>query len=94
MPDGERSAGPALSPDRPCLAYLSLIDFVSDHEACEHLTVTDIEPAGDRTNLVMTVNPLHENTWTQEYRDHRGQRARQSRGGDQATHDVIGECAS
>ena len=54
------------------LAYLSLIDFVPDQEPYEHLTVVDIEPAGDRTNLVMTLDPLHEDTWTQEYRAHRG----------------------
>jgi uncharacterized protein YndB with AHSA1/START domain len=54
------------------LAYLSLIDFVPDHEPYEHLTVIDIEPAGDRTSLVMTLDPLHDETWTQEYRAHRG----------------------
>ena len=32
----------------------------------------DIEPAGDRTNVVMTVDPLHDETWTQGYRAHRG----------------------
>jgi uncharacterized protein YndB with AHSA1/START domain len=53
------------------LAYLSLIDFVPDQEPYEHLTVIDIEPAGERTNVVMTINPLHDETWTQEYRDHR-----------------------
>ena len=54
------------------LAYLSLIDFVPDHEAYEHLTTIDIEPAGDRTNVVMTVDPLHDETWTQQHRAHRG----------------------
>jgi uncharacterized protein YndB with AHSA1/START domain len=53
------------------LAYLSLIDFVPDQEPYEHLTVIDIESAGERTNVVMTINPLHDETWTQEYRDHR-----------------------
>jgi uncharacterized protein YndB with AHSA1/START domain len=53
------------------LAYLSLIDFVPDQEPYEHLTTIDIEPAGDRTHLVMTVDPLHDETWTQEYRAHR-----------------------
>jgi uncharacterized protein YndB with AHSA1/START domain len=53
------------------LAYLSLIDFVPDCEPYEHLTVVDIEPAGDRTNVVMTVDPLHDETWTQEYGAHR-----------------------
>ncbi|HEX4659056.1 MAG TPA: SRPBCC domain-containing protein [Streptosporangiaceae bacterium] len=53
------------------LAFLSLIDFVPDHEPYEHLTTIDIEPAGDRTNVVMTVDPLHDETWTQGYRAHR-----------------------
>jgi uncharacterized protein YndB with AHSA1/START domain len=54
------------------LAYLSLIDFVPDNEPYEHLTIIDIEPAGDRTTVVVTVDPLHDETWTQEYRAHRG----------------------
>lgn len=54
------------------LAYRSLIDFVPDHEPYEHLTTIDIEPAGDRTNVVMTIDPLHDETWTQGYRAHRG----------------------
>jgi uncharacterized protein YndB with AHSA1/START domain len=53
------------------LAYLSLIDFVPDQEPYEHLTVVDIEPAGDRTHVVMTLDPLHDEAWTQEYRAHR-----------------------
>jgi uncharacterized protein YndB with AHSA1/START domain len=53
------------------LAYLSLIDFVPDQEPYEHLTVIDIDPAGERTNLVMTIDPLHDEAWTHEYRDHR-----------------------
>lgn len=54
------------------LAYLSLIDFVPDREPYEHLTTIDIEPAGDRTNVVMTVDLLHDETWTRGYRAHRG----------------------
>jgi uncharacterized protein YndB with AHSA1/START domain len=53
------------------LAYLSLIDFVPDHEPYEHLTVIDIEPAGDRTTVVMTLDPLHDESWNDEYRAHR-----------------------
>ena len=60
----------AVPPTR--LGYQSLIDFVPGHEPYEHLTTIDIEPAGDRTNVVMTVDPLHDETWTQEYRAHRG----------------------
>jgi uncharacterized protein YndB with AHSA1/START domain len=54
------------------LAYRSLIDFVPDHEPYEHLTTIDVEPAGDRTNLVMTLDPLHDETWTRQHRAHRG----------------------
>jgi uncharacterized protein YndB with AHSA1/START domain len=54
------------------LAYLSLIDFIPDQEPYEHLTTIDIEPAGDRTNVVMTIDPLHDETWTQGYLAHRG----------------------
>ncbi|MFZ1995690.1 MAG: SRPBCC domain-containing protein [Solirubrobacteraceae bacterium] len=55
------------------LAYLSLIDFVPEQEPYEHLTVIDIEPVGERTSVVMTIDPLHDATWTQEYRDHRAE---------------------
>lgn len=53
------------------LAYRSVIDFIPDHEPYEHLTTIDIQPAGGRTNVVMTLDALHNETWTQEYRDHR-----------------------
>jgi uncharacterized protein YndB with AHSA1/START domain len=53
------------------LAYRSLIDFVPDQEPYEHLTVIDIEPAGERTTVVMTIDPLHDEVWTEEYCDHR-----------------------
>jgi uncharacterized protein YndB with AHSA1/START domain len=48
------------------LAYRSLIDFVPDREPYEHLTVVDLEPLGDdRVKVVMTVEPLHDATWTE-----------------------------
>jgi uncharacterized protein YndB with AHSA1/START domain len=53
------------------LAYMSLIDFMPDQEPYEHLTVIDIEPAGRRTRVVMTLDPLHDEEWTHEYGDHR-----------------------
>ena len=53
-----------VSPPRR-LAYLSLIDFVPDREAYEHLTVLEITSSGDRTTVVMTVDPMHDETWTQ-----------------------------
>ena len=54
------------------LAYRSLIDFVPGHEPYEHLTTVDIGPAGDRTTVVMTLDPLHDETWTQQHHAHRG----------------------
>lgn len=57
---------------RSRLAYLSLIDFVPDHEPYEHLTTVDIEPAGRRTNVVVTLDPLHDEVWTRQHRAHRG----------------------
>jgi uncharacterized protein YndB with AHSA1/START domain len=53
------------------LAYLSLIDFIPDHDPYEHLTVVQLERAGDRTNVVMTIDPLRDETWTHEYAAHR-----------------------
>ncbi len=54
------------------LAYRSLIDFVPDHEQYDHLTTIDIEPACHVANVVMTVDPLHEDCWRLGYRAHRG----------------------
>jgi uncharacterized protein YndB with AHSA1/START domain len=53
------------------LGYRSLIDFVPGHDPYEHLTTIDIEPAGDHTNVVMTLDPLHDEAWTQQHRAHR-----------------------
>lgn len=55
------------------LAYLTLIDFVPDHAPYKHLTTIDIEPVGDRTHLVMTLDPLHDEAWTQQHRAHRSE---------------------
>jgi uncharacterized protein YndB with AHSA1/START domain len=58
--------------ERPTrLAYQSVIDFVPDQEPYEHLTIVDIEPVGDQTRVVMTLEPLHDEAWTREYSDHR-----------------------
>ena len=59
-----------VSPQRR-LAYVSVIDFIPDHEPYEHLTTIDIEATGERTTLIMTLDPLHDEAWTHEYRDHR-----------------------
>jgi uncharacterized protein YndB with AHSA1/START domain len=53
------------------LAYVSPIDFVADQEPYEHLTTIEIGPAGDRTRLVTTLDPLHDEAWTQQHRAHR-----------------------
>jgi uncharacterized protein YndB with AHSA1/START domain len=55
------------------IAYLTVIDFVPDHEPYDHLTRIDVEPVGDRTRVVMTLDPLHDEPWTQQHRAHRGQ---------------------
>lgn len=57
---------------RTRLAYLTVIDFVPDHEPYEHLTIIDIQPAGDCTKVVMTLDPLHDEAWTQQHHAHRG----------------------
>ncbi|MGO4807812.1 SRPBCC domain-containing protein [Arthrobacter sp. 2MCAF15] len=53
------------------LAYRSVIDFVPDHEPYEQLTIVDLRPAGERTRIVMRVEPLHDDTWTQRLLDGR-----------------------
>jgi uncharacterized protein YndB with AHSA1/START domain len=55
------------------LAYLSPIDFVPDQEPYKHLTTLDVVPAGARTTVVMTVDPLHDQAWTHQHREHRSQ---------------------
>jgi len=58
---------------RTRLAYRSVIDFVPDHEPYEHLTTIDVEPDGDRTTLVLTLDPLHDETWTRQHHAHRAE---------------------
>jgi Activator of Hsp90 ATPase homolog 1-like protein len=47
------------------LTYTSVIDFVPDHAEYEHLTVIDLEPDAEGTRIVMHVEPLHDELWTQ-----------------------------
>lgn len=47
------------------LAYNSLIDFVPDTEPYEHLTVVDLTPDDDGARVVMAVEPLHDQVWTE-----------------------------
>ena len=48
------------------LAYLSVIDFVPGQEPYEHLTTVDFQPRGDGSQLIMTIDPLHDEGWTRE----------------------------
>jgi hypothetical protein len=47
------------------LAYVSIIDFVPGEEPYEHLTVVDIEPDGDGSRVVMSIDPMHDDVWTE-----------------------------
>lgn len=54
------------------LGYRSLIDFVPGREPYEHLTTVEIRPAGAGATVLMTLDPLHDETWTRQHHDHRG----------------------
>ncbi len=47
------------------LAYVSLIDFVPDFPPYEHLTVVELRPDAAGVRVVMTVEPMHDEVWTQ-----------------------------
>jgi uncharacterized protein YndB with AHSA1/START domain len=47
------------------LGYRSLVDFVPGTEPYEHLTVVDLEPDGAGTRVVMTMESLHDEVWTE-----------------------------
>ncbi|MBO1740196.1 SRPBCC domain-containing protein [Leifsonia sp. TF02-11] len=47
------------------IAYRSTIDFVPDHEPYEQLTVVDLQPAAEGTRVVMQVEELHDEVWTE-----------------------------
>ena len=47
------------------IAYTSLADFVPGVEPYEFLTVVDLNPSGDSVRVVMTVDPMHDEVWTQ-----------------------------
>jgi hypothetical protein len=46
------------------LAYDSLVDFVPGDEPYEARTVVALEPDGDGTRVVMTMDDLHDAVWT------------------------------
>src|SRR5256885_13123447 len=47
------------------IAYRSLIDFVPGVDPYQELTVVDLAPSGDSVAVVMTMEPLHDEVWTQ-----------------------------
>jgi len=51
------------APER--LAYLSLVDFVPGTEPYEHLTTVELVPDGDGVRVTMTVDPMHDEVWTE-----------------------------
>lgn len=46
------------------LACTSLVDFVPDHEPYEFLTVVTLTPTTEGTDVVMEMEPLHDDVWT------------------------------
>jgi uncharacterized protein YndB with AHSA1/START domain len=47
------------------LAYASLTDFIPGVDPYEFMTVVEITPDKERTQVVMTMDPLHDETWTE-----------------------------
>jgi uncharacterized protein YndB with AHSA1/START domain len=47
------------------LAYDSLVDFVPGMDAYWQATTVEIEPDGDGAHVVMTMDALHDEEWTQ-----------------------------
>ena len=47
------------------IAYRSIIDFVPDHEPYEQLTVVDLQPTAEGTHVVMQVEEMHDEVWTE-----------------------------
>jgi uncharacterized protein YndB with AHSA1/START domain len=47
------------------LAYVSLVDFVPGVEPYEQLTTVEITPARDGVHVRMTMEPMHDDQWTQ-----------------------------
>ena len=47
------------------LAYTSLIDFVPDHAPYEQHTLVELHPVDGGTLVEMTMEPLHDEVWTE-----------------------------
>jgi hypothetical protein len=50
------------------LAHQSTIDFVPDLALYQHLTVVTLERTTSGTDLVMEIEPLHDDVWTERLR--------------------------
>jgi uncharacterized protein YndB with AHSA1/START domain len=53
------------------LGYQSLVDFVPDREPYEFSTEVELTPTDGGTRVVMSVEPLHDDVWTQRLLDGR-----------------------
>jgi uncharacterized protein YndB with AHSA1/START domain len=52
--------------ERPTrLAYSSLADFIPGVEPYEFLTVVDLTPTDGRVNVVMAIEKMHDDMWTE-----------------------------
>lgn len=52
-----------VEPSRLC--YRSLVDFVPDHAAYEQLTEIELHPVAGGTRIVMKIEPMHDDVWTE-----------------------------
>ena len=59
--------------DRPQrLAYTSLVDFVPETPSYEFLTVVELAPANEGVHVTMTIDPMHDEVWTERLLAGRG----------------------
>jgi uncharacterized protein YndB with AHSA1/START domain len=66
MPLSTRSQKTFTEVDPPRrLAYTSLADFIPLVEPYEFLTVVELEPADEGVRVVMTVDEMHDEVWTE-----------------------------
>src|SRR5262245_43367974 len=47
------------------LSYISLVDFVPDHEPYDHLTTVELRAVDGGTQVTMLVAPMHDEVWTE-----------------------------
>jgi uncharacterized protein YndB with AHSA1/START domain len=47
------------------LAYVSEVDFVPDVEPYDQLTTVELVPEADGVRVVMTLQPMHDDVWTE-----------------------------